>query len=94
MSLYGGVGGGRREVSPYPNCSFSKQYNRGNGASGYERDEADRKAARMEYVRKTRVLTSEIAAMSDGRRAFLGEETWHRLQQEFPNSAPLLAVNP
>ena len=43
-------------------------------------EEAERKAARMEYARRAGVLTPEIAAMPDGGRAFLGEETWRRLQ--------------
>ena len=42
--------------------------------------EDDAKAARMEEARKAGCLTREIAEMPDGGRAFLGEETWRKLQ--------------
>ena len=45
-----------------------------------EKEEAERKAARMECARRAGLLTPEIAAMPDGGRAFLGEEIWGKLK--------------
>lgn len=43
-------------------------------------EEAEAKAARMEYARRAGILLPEIAAMPDGGEAFLGTETWRKLQ--------------